>query len=132
MTVLITRRETILGAAAPLLTAVPADRPRCLFAYLALADHYGRSRWRHPILLLHKGEFLTGRLAACIGPATGEPLPVYALLFVDIQRVPFPLREQFARACAVDVCSVVDKAERRHRSDALHFAANGYAVNHRV
>ncbi|MEH2488488.1 hypothetical protein [Bradyrhizobium sp. AZCC 2230] len=71
----------------------------------------------------------TGRVR--FGPATDEPLPVYALLFGDIQPVPFPLPEQFARACAIDVCSAVDKADR-HRSDAQHFAANGYAVNHWV
>lgn len=138
MTVLITRRETILcttalaATAAALPAAVLAYQPRCLFAYLALADHYERPRWGHPVLLLHKGEFLTGRLAACVGPATDEPLPVYALLFGDIQPVPVLLPDQFARACAIDVSSAVAKAERRHRSDALHFAANGYAVNHWV
>lgn len=46
-------------------SAVPRYRPRCLFAYLAPADHYGRPSWRHLVLLLHQGELLTGRPAAC-------------------------------------------------------------------
>lgn len=138
MEVLITRRETILGATALTATVaslpalVPGYQPQYLLAYLALAERYGRPRWRHPVFLLHKGKFLAGRLAACVGPATDGPLLVYALLFGDIQPVPYPLPEQFARACAIDACDAVEKAERRHRSDALYFAANGYAINHWV
>lgn len=96
MTVLITRRETILcktalaATAAALPSAVPAYQPLYLFVYLVLADHYERPRWRHPVSLLRKGEFLTRRLTACVEPATDEPLPVYALRFGDIQPVPLP------------------------------------------
>lgn len=135
METLITRRGVILSTAAVAATSAlgavdSADQPQRLFAYLSLAEPYGRPHWRHPVLLRHKGEFLTGRLAACVEPANDGPLPVYALLFGDIRPVEDPRNGPFARACAIDVCDTVEKAERYHRSDSLHFRANGYAVNH--
>jgi hypothetical protein len=77
----ITRREIIGGAAAESLRVhcrvAAAARPApSLFGDLALADHYGRPRWHHPVLLLRtENSWQTGS-AACIGPVTDGPLPV--------------------------------------------------------
>ena len=68
--------------------------PQQLFAYLAFAGHRERPRWRHPVLLRHNEQFLSGRLVACIGPAMDGPLP--ALLFGDIQPVLYPITAPFA------------------------------------
>src|ERR1700681_4689856 len=122
-------REPILGTgalaatAAVSPTAVLAHHTREPFGYLALAGHRERPRWRHPVLLLHKGESSSGRLAACTGPAMDGPLPVNGLPFGDVQPVLYRLPQQFARACAIDVRDTVAKPERRHQSDALHWRA---------
>jgi hypothetical protein len=53
------------------------------------------------------------------------------LLFAAGRCAEAPRKEPFARACAIDVCDRVEKAEHRHRSDDLNFRANGYlVVNH--
>jgi uncharacterized protein (DUF433 family) len=127
----ITRRETILGTGAVAATvavspiAVLAHRPRQPFGYLALAGHRERPRWRHPVVLPRKGEVPSDRLAACVGPAMDEPLPVHALPFGDIQPVLYPVPQPFDRACAIDVRVTVAKAKRRHQSDAPSFRCIG-------
>src|SRR3974390_3475274 len=113
--VLITRREVAVGAAVPALTtAIPATpalatRPRQLFAYVALAARYGQPRWQRPVLLLHNGEFLTGRLVASIGLSFDTAFLMYALEFGDIAPIQHPFPRELACACVIDVCDSVEK-----------------------
>ena len=89
-----------------------------------MAQEVSTPRWRHPVLLLHKAEFLSAELVAWVGPAIDRPLLVYALPFGDFQPVPCPVPQPFARTRAINVRDTVAKPECRHQSHDLHSGAS--------